>query len=532
MGAQMLPEAVFDALRRNFGAESAIFVPDMKTIKLKLRHAAALILLAMGASASAGVFDSLPDSTYRYSVTLNGSASSGAHTPFWLVNNHQGLSSLKKDNGYLRAALFREADSTRTWSWRFGVDMAVAAHYESTFNVQQLYAGVNWRWLSLTIGSKERHAYLGDWRLSSGDLLFSENSRPIPQARLEVENFVAIPGTKGWLAAKGYISLGAFTDTHWLDDYVPATSRVARNVLFHSKGLFFRIGDPKRYQLSFEGGLEMGAQWGGSIRRYDAATGKYSYSKMGHSLRDLWHVIIPASGGDPTDPTQGGEIANCYGNHTGQWSAGLNWLPTYTEWGVKAYYKHFFEDHSMMTFDYPWRDMLLGAEVLIPSNPVISKFVYEYLYSKFQGSSVYWDITDAIHSQISGRDNYYNHSIYNGWQHWGMGIGNPILRSPIYNEDHEMIFYHNRVIAHHFGLTGSPMAGLDYRALFTYTRSWGTYSNPTRNVVSSFNMLAELTWRPARLKGWSGTLSVGADWGKLTGRSSGVMLSISKSGWL
>lgn len=185
-----------------------------------------------------------------------------------------------------------------------------------------------------------------------------------------------------------------------------------------------------------------------------------------------------------------------------------------------------------MTFDYPWRDMLLGAEVLIPSNPVISKFVYEYLYSKFQGSSVYWDITDAIHSQISGRDNYYNHSIYNGWQHWGMGIGNPILRSPIYNEDHEMIFYHNRVIAHHFGLTGSPMAGLDYRALFTYTRSWGTYSNPTRNVVSSFNMLAELTWRPARLKGWSGTLSVGADWGKLTGRSSGVMLSISKSGWL
>lgn len=504
----------------------------MEKITQKMRFLTAMILLAASLPAAAGIFSSLPDSTYRYSVTLNGSVSSGDFTPFWLVNNRQGLSSLRKDNGYLRASLFRRADTTRTWSWDFGVDLAVAAHYQSTFNVQQLYAGVNWRWLNLTIGSKERHAFLGDWRLSSGDLLFSENARPIPQARLETRDYVFIPGTRNWLSVRAYISVGAFTDTHWAEDYVPETSRLARNVLFHSKGLMFRIGDPARDQLTFEGGMEMGAQWGGTIRRYDKATGKFTYSHMGHSLKDFWHVLIPSSGGDSSDPTQMGEILNCYGNHTGQWSFGLNWLPDYTQWGVKAYYKHYFEDHSMMTFDYPWRDMLIGGEIRLPANPVIDKFVYEYLMMKFQAGPVYWDHTPEINSQVSGRDDYYNHGIYNGWQHWGMGIGNPLLRAPLYNSNHELYFYHNRVKAHHFGFGGAPLPGLDYRVLFTYNRSWGTYGFPTSQVLHGYNLLLEATWRPARLKGWSGTLSLGADWGKLTGRSRGMMLSISKSGWL
>lgn len=37
--------------------------------------------------------------------------------------------------------------------------------------------------------------------------------------------------------------------------------------------------------------------------------------------------------------------------------------------------------------------------------------------------------------QISAKDNYYNHYLYQGWQHWGMGIGNPLLPGPIYNKN-------------------------------------------------------------------------------------------------
>ncbi len=497
-----------------------------------MRLLAALSLVFCWLPACAWLFDAVPDSTYRYSVTLNGSVSAGAHTPFWLVSNRHGLASLEHDNGYLRAGFYRRADSTRTWRWEFGVDLAVACRYRSAFNVQQLYAGVGWRWLSLTAGARERSPLVGDPLLSSGDLLFSGNARPIPQILLETPQYVAIPGTRCRFAVRVYVSIGMMTDTRWAENFVSSRQRLARNVLFHSKALMFRVGNPERDNFSLEGGMEMGAQWGGSIRRYNAATGEYVYSHMGHSLKDLWHVIVPSSGGDPNDPLQTGEILNCYGNHTGQWTFALNWHPRHSEWGATAYYKHYFEDHSMMTFDYPWRDMLIGLEVDLPANRFVDKVLYEYLHTKFQGGPVYWDHTPEIDSQVSGRDGYYNHGIYNGWEHWGMAIGNPLLRSPIYNANHDLYFYHNRIIAHHGAICGSIIPSLNYRLLLTYIRSWGTYSMPTRDVMRSANALVEVTWHPRRLQGWSGTLSIGADWGGIFGRSAGAMVSITKTGWL
>ena len=36
-------------------------------------------------------------------------------------------------------------------------------------------------------------------------------------------------------------------------------------------------------------------------------------------------------------------------------------------------------------------------------------------------------------------------------QHWGMGIGNPLLPGPIYNKNGQITFISNRVLAHHIG---------------------------------------------------------------------------------
>ena len=38
----------------------------------------------------------------------------------------------------------------------------------------------------------------------------SNNARPIPQIRLEVPDYVAIPGTHKWLHLKGHIAYGRF----------------------------------------------------------------------------------------------------------------------------------------------------------------------------------------------------------------------------------------------------------------------------------------------------------------------------------
>ena len=67
----------------------------------------------------------------------------------------------------------------------------------------------------MSIGSKERHSEFNNPLLSSGGLTFSGNARPIPQVRIGIPEYTLVPGTKSWLAFKGHIAYGLFTDDGW-----------------------------------------------------------------------------------------------------------------------------------------------------------------------------------------------------------------------------------------------------------------------------------------------------------------------------
>ena len=82
-----------------------------------------------------------------YRAETGVSFSGGEHTPFWLTANKQGLSSIEKNNGYLRAGIFRELENDKPFSYAFGADLAVAYNFTSTFVVQQLYADLKYRCL-------------------------------------------------------------------------------------------------------------------------------------------------------------------------------------------------------------------------------------------------------------------------------------------------------------------------------------------------------------------------------------------------
>ena len=249
---------------------------------------------------------------------------------------------------------------------------------------------------------------------------------------------------------------------------------------------------------------------------------------MPHGWKNFIKALIPMKGGDDTPA---GEQVNVEGNMLGSWNFALAWKPK-SDWSVKLYYQHFYEDHSMLFFDYPWKDGLWGVEAKFPKNRWISEAVYEFIYNKDQSGSVYWDHTPEINEQVSGRDNYYNHGIYNGWQHWGMGIGNPLIISPIYNANHSLSFLSNRMWGHHLGFKGQPLDELGYRVLASYQKSWGTYEMPFPETKTSFNLMAEVTYKPKKLKGWQADLAFGMDSGPLIGNSYGAMLKISKTGWL
>lgn len=167
-----------------------------------------------------------------------------------------------------------------------------------------------------------------------------------------------------------------------------------------------------------------------------------------------------------------------------------------------------------------------------PKNRFVSEIVAEFLYSKDQAGPVYWDHVPTLNVQISSRDNYFNHYIYSGWQNWGMGIGNPFYISPIYNKDHVMRFYHNRIVAYHLGFKGSPTPQVDYRIKASLLRSWGAWGTPTPKVEKNFSLLAEVKWHPGKLKGWEGSLSFGMDAGSIIGNSYGARIAITKTGWL
>ena len=164
-----------------------------------MKHFLILLLTILPLTVEAQISRLGQDVFYEGSVT--GAFSGGDYAPFWFTNNRYGLSSHKNNYGYLRGTIRRDVmtDSLRNWRIGYGADLAVAVGMESKhFIVQQLYADFQWKALRLSLGQKERPLELKNQALSSGGMTTGINARPLPQIRLEIPDFLAIPGTKKW----------------------------------------------------------------------------------------------------------------------------------------------------------------------------------------------------------------------------------------------------------------------------------------------------------------------------------------------
>lgn len=465
-----------------------------------------------------------------YQGEIQVSAGKG-HTPLWLNANKFGMSSVSPGNGYLRGGLFRsdQADNARKWRLGYGVDLAAAYNFQRSIILQQLYVDINYKRVRLGIGQKERPAMFKNALLSSGSQTLGTNSRPIPEVRIEIPDYLSITGKSKWLSLKGHFGYGMLTDGKWQQDYVAPGERYIKNALYHSKAGYLRIGNEEKFPLVLEGGIEMACMFGGTIYNLYDDYGNPLPLKMGTSFSDFLDAIV-AGGSDVTD----GVYANAAGNTVGSWTFSLSYHAK--DWKLRAYYDHYFEDHSMMFFQYGWLDGLVGAELSLPRNPVIGSLVYEYMYTKYQSGALYHDYTDNVPDQISGRDNYYNHNIYWGWQHWGQAIGNPLFHSPMYNNtEGNLAFMSNRFYAHHVGIAGTPHSDLSYRLLYTYSKHWGTYDKPYEETQNSHSILTEITYSPKRIAklnttGWSLTAGFGLDRGSQIGDNTGVQFTLRKTG--
>lgn len=492
-----------------------------------MRRIVSLVLLLLTGSAAFAQLARLGEDI-EWKLTGQGSAGSGDVAPFWFTSNNYGLGPLEHSHGLTRASIMRsaEADSQRSWRVGYGLDLAGYYSTDNTrFVVQQAFLDIEWKVLRLSIGQKERVSELKNRELSTGGLTLGMNARPVPQLRGEIADYLNIPGTRGWLAFRGHLAYGRYTDNKWQEQFNDGTDNIyTSDSWYHSKALFVRLGSYERFPLTLTGGLEMTCQYGGIGQNHT------NYNELEH-LRDIklggnmWTAIIP--GGE--DFNDG--FANAAGNHIGSWHLRLD--GGFKDWKLGAYMEHVFEDQSQMFLQYGmWKDMLLGVEVNLPANPWLSALVYEYNGTMNQTGPLLHDATPEAPDQISALDNYYNHHIYGTYQHAGFSMGNPTLLSPLYNDylgHHGSLYaYHNRVKAHHFGLKGNPSARWSWRLLYTHERSLGTYEQPLIDPQEANFLLAEATHHCPF--GLDVTLSYGHNDGALLGTSNGYMLTLSYGG--
>ncbi|MBP3774122.1 MAG: hypothetical protein ILA34_02080 [Bacteroidaceae bacterium] len=484
----------------------------------------------------------------EYLLEAQATASSD-RTPLWLNANKFGLSSLDRTNGYGRASLVRplRADTLRRWGVGYGVDVAVPFHFSSNVVVQQAFVEGRWWHAALTVGSKEWLMELYNNELSSGAQTLGINARPVPQVRLSLPQYWTLPVGNDWIHVKGHVAFGRMSDDNWQHDFTQYRTDYTDRLLYHSKAGYLKIGNEERFfPWSLELGLEMATQFGGTAHLMQP-DGTVATVQGGTGWKDYWHAFLP--GGNDAVET-GTAYENIEGNQLGSWMLRLNYEGDL--WDVHLYGEHFFEDHSSMFmldydgygqgdawnarakrryFMYDLKDMMLGAELNWKYGTWLRSLLLEYIYTKYQSGPVYHDHGPGMSDHLGGVDDYYNHGIYPGWQHWGQVMGNPLYRSPLYNGDNSIMSKNNRFWAFHLGASGQPTEALHYRLLATFQQSFGTYLQPYRKPYSNAYGLAEVTYAPQnKWRGWSVRGALGLDFGKTVGCNQGFQLTIARRG--
>jgi hypothetical protein len=458
--------------------------------------------------------------TYR--VDFFGSATDGNFTPFWMTNNTYGLVPLKPTNGYVRNDWAWEHLLGKDFGFKAEADFAAASNHSSSIWVQQLYADISYKAIHLTAGSREWYNSILDKELSSGDMLYSPNARPIPEVNINIPTFTVVPFTKEIVKFKADFAAGKSFDNDYILRTKTAEAKYATDILWHHKSLFLRLEDPEeKFPLIFTTGFSHGAQWGGWTSSID-------FGKLPASFGDFARIVMGSSGG--LHAIEGDQI-NALGNHVGTINVKLGYK---TQGFLLSLYKqHFFDDNSGMEYAN-WRDGIWGGEISFNNRRFLRKIVFEFIHTVDQSGPFHFLIYDNDRNpkpRGGGNDNYYNHGyFFSGWSYFGRGIGNPLATSPEYNSDRGIGFENNRLKSYHVGANGSIPPEVSYRALFTQMYGWGTMDRPFLKRKSNFSTLIELMYEPQDLRRWSAGFQMAFDKGDLYGDNLGFSIKIAKKG--
>lgn len=470
-------------------------------------------------------------------VSLSGGSGSGQFAPYYIASNNHGtitqssnvlvslkLSSSQRINerlryewvvettgGYSSSTTYRKYDIT-TEQW---TDNTL---HPSRLWIQQLYGRADYRSLFLQAGMRNSGSALLNDRLSSGDLTEGPNARPIPQIRAGFNDFQPIPYTGGWVEIQGEISYGRMTDSRWLENH---SNRYYGNFctdqLYTYKRCYLRTNSSRPLSLTL--GMQTAAFFGGTTYRY--FQGKESITENPHGLKEYVKMLIPTSGDEDY----------YLGSTLGSWDILFTYRLPGERGILKGYMQKPWETGSGIGFLNGF-DGLWGLEYSSPSTAIVDGAVVEYIDFTNQSGPIHVDPADLngtyfpIHTD--GSDNNYNNSYYNSYANYGMSLGTPFLKSPIYNLDGYMGFTDNRVRGFHIGVCGTISPRLNYRLLGGFRRSWGTHPVPRIETADDTSVMIEGIYRaPVRHGNLNIKAAIAIDRGDLYGNTTGALVTIS-----
>ncbi|HPR32692.1 MAG TPA: capsule assembly Wzi family protein [Prolixibacteraceae bacterium] len=434
----------------------------------------------------------------KHAVSAEALFSTGENLPFWLAHNQSGK--------YGEATPFTQLLELQTHNrlnrvFQTGIDLKFGSRFIVThtnnFQVHfnELYGGIHfWKLVKLEGGIFREEEYLSGLSSTNRNLDRTLNARPYPKIRFSTDGFVNPFFWKEWLSVK------AEYDEGWLDDL-----RHVMNTHLHHKALYLKF--TLKEGMNLTAGLNHFVQWGGTHPVYGKLPGIESY----------WLYVT----GKPGDSTFiGNDILNASGNQFGSYY--LQWDLSKPAYDLIVYLSHPFDDKSGMEGDN-WRDNLIGVFIDGKRKAFLEKGVYEFLYTLHQSGDTH------EYGYMRGRDNYYNHSVYNsGFTYRGYTLCTPLF-GPMNIRDGKVIGIENtRIVMHHAGLMGSIGDFLKWEAMLTYTYNMGTYDTPYTPPKNQFSSLLSLYFThpkfPVDL-----SFSTGADLGELYTNQVGARLSISKT---
>ena len=452
-----------------------------------------------------GIRDSVSakEDTLRWTAGLSFIGATGAHTPFWLQSNENGEFGDYAINGNITAGIYKQAvHPERWWDYDCGVRLTgycpapTKSHLSGQINL--LYAHVRLYIFDITAGFKPMIYETQDTALTSGALIFSGNSLPMPRITVGIDRYTPFPGTFGYLEIKGGL-------THaWMIDNV-----YMKGSMLHHKFAAVRVGGRLPVNISYE--FHHAAQWGGI---------NPNYGDIGSDWHSFMNVFLARAGG-----VMRNDIANAQGNHVG--SQQLMLTGKGQGWEISAYWQNFFEDNfALIGNGQNLADGLWGICLKQTRWPFIQGVTYEFLNTTDQSGP--WHDRDGL--CYAGNDYYYRNSVFqNGWNYYYRSMGTPFITSPIYNTDGTIYTLNSRVRVHHLGVRGD-IYGFQYRFKASYARNYGN-DNSSRAILSTNTaLLLEVFKNVPQAWGLDFGLRLGADIGTQFGNSFGAQIMVCKRG--